>query len=181
MMLMADAAKSIEIPSGTSVKLEGNELKIQGKRGSTAKRVDQRLLAVGVEGTKVSIALTKNEKLQKKAELASMALTTEVTEALKSVNDGIERKMTIIFAHFPMSTEIKGKDFFIKNIFGEKIPRKARIVGDTKVEVKGQDVKITGVDKYDVGQTVTNILHACHARGQDTRVFQDGIYPSREE
>ena len=180
MVPMAEISQ-IEIPSGVNVKLEGSAMTIQGKRGSTVKRVDQRLLDVKVEGNKISISLTKNKKLQEKAMLASMALTTEVKGSITTVNDGIEKKMTIIFAHFPMSTEIKGKDFFIKNIFGEKIPRRARIVGDTKVEVKGQDVKITGADKYDVGQTMTNIMHACHARGQDTRVFQDGIYPAKEE
>ncbi len=171
----------IAIENGVTVRLDGNMLAIQGKRGSTTKKVDLRLLGMKVEPGKVSIALTKNKKLQKKAKLAEMALTTEITNAIKSVNDGIERKMTIIFAHFPMSTEIKGKEFLIKNIFGEKIARKAMIIGDTTVEVKGQEVKITGVDRYDVGQTMTNIMHACHARGQDTRVFQDGIYPSREE
>ncbi len=180
MVIMA-ADTEIEIPSGTTVKAEADRITVQGKRGSTQKRLDQRLLKISITGNKISIGIAANRKLQRKAVLASMALSTELREALKSVNDGIERKMTIIFAHFPMSTEIKGKDFYIKNIFGEKIARKAKIVGDTKVEVKGQDVKVTGVDKYDVGQTVTNIMHACHARGQDTRVFQDGIYPAREE
>ncbi len=171
----------IQIQSGVEVKAEGKTLTIKGKRGTTVKTIDLRLLDLKIESGKITIGLTKNKKLQFKAGLAAMALTTEITSAMKSTTEGIEKKMTIIFAHFPMSTEIKGKEFFIKNIFGEKVPRKAKIVGDTKVEVKGQDVKITGADKYDVGQTMTNIMHACHARGQDTRVFQDGIYPAREE
>lgn len=178
---MANDITAIEVPAGVTVTLEGNTIGIKGKKGSTAKKVDARLLNVKAEGSKITIDITKNKKLQEKAKLATMALTTEISGALKSVDEGIEKKMTIIFAHFPMSTEIKGKDFYIKNLFGEKIPRRARIVGDTKVEVKGQDVKITGCDKYDVGQTMTNIMHACHARGQDTRVFQDGIYPAKEE
>lgn len=173
--------REIEIQNGVAVSQEGSKLTIKGKKGSTTKAVNGRLLAIKVEGNKVIISITKNKKLASKAELASQAFGTEITDAIKTVNDGIERKMTVIFAHFPMSIEIKGKEVHIKNIFGEKVSRVARIVGDTKVEAKGQDVKVTGADKYDVGQTVANIKNACHARGQDTRVFQDGIYPSREE
>ena len=47
--------------------------------------------------------------------------------------------------------------------------------------VKGQDVTIKGVDKYDVGQTIANIRKGCYSRGYDTRVFQDGLYVVNEE
>ncbi len=173
--------REIEIQNGVSVTAEGPRLTIKGKKGSTTKAVNERLLSVKVEGNKVVVNTTKNKKLAAKAELASHAFATEISDAVRTVNDGIERKMTVIFAHFPMSIDIKGKDIHIKNIFGEKVSRLAKIVGDTKVEVKGQDVKVSGADKYDVGQTMANIKNACHARGQDTRVFQDGIYPAREE
>ena len=48
MVPMAEISQ-IEIPSGVNVKLEGSAMTIQGKRGSTVKRVDQRLLDVKVE------------------------------------------------------------------------------------------------------------------------------------
>ncbi len=176
-MLMSE----IEIIDGVAVTVNGDTLTIKGKRGSTTKMIDTRLLAVKVEGKKVTVSGASNKKLQKKAVLAEQAFGTEVRDSIHTVNEGIERKMTVVFAHFPMSIEVKGKNVIIKNIFGEKVPRNAVIVGDSKVEVKGQDVKVTGVDKYDVGQTMANIKIACKSRGQDTRVFQDGIYPAREE
>ncbi len=49
------------------------------------------------------------------------------------------------------------------------------------MEVKGQDVTVKGLDKYEVGQTVANIRRGCYARGYDTRVFQDGLYVAAEE
>lgn len=171
----------IEIPQGTTVKIEGDMITIKGKLGSTAKKVDLRLAKFKMEGSKMTVEEIKNKKLAKKSAHAAQAFASQLKEAFKTVNAGIEKKMTVVFAHFPMSIEIKGKEVHIKNIFGEKVPRIAKIVGDTKVAVKGQEVTVTGVDKYDVGQTMANLMYGCHARGQDTRVFQDGIYPSKEE
>ena len=31
--------------------------------------------------------------------------------------------MKILYAHFPTSVEIKGKKMYLKNLFGEKVPR----------------------------------------------------------
>lgn len=83
--------------------------------------------------------------------------------------------------HFPIALEVKGNTLLIKNLFGERIPREAKIVGDTKLEVKGQEIIVKGVDIYDVGQTITNIRKACKVKQKDTRIFQDGIYEAHEE
>ena len=58
----------------------------------------------------------------------------------------------------------------------EKTPRKAKILGDTKVEVKGQEVIVSGSNKEDTGQTAANIETACRLNKYDRRIFQDGIY-----
>ncbi len=173
--------KELEIKNGATVAVENGIVTIKGKHGSTTKKLDPRLVSVKVDGSKVIVSAAGNKKLQKKAALAEMAFSTEIRDAIQSVTEGIERKMTVVFAHFPMSISVTGKDVVIKNIFGEKVPRIARIVGDSKVQIKGQDVTVTGADKYDVGQTMANIRIACKARGQDSRVFQDGIYPAHEE
>ncbi len=171
----------IEVPHGVTVKLDGKQLHIKGKLGSTVKKLDLRLATFKVEDNKITVGEINNKKLEKKSAHAAQAFSSQIREALNTVNTGIEKRMTVVFAHFPMSIEVKGKEVHIKNIFGEKVPRIAKIIGDTKVAVKGQEITVTGVDKYDVGQTMTNLMHGCHARGQDTRVFQDGIYPNREE
>ncbi|MDE1851090.1 MAG: 50S ribosomal protein L6 [Candidatus Micrarchaeota archaeon] len=171
----------IEIPSGTTVQFNEGEIAIKGKLGSTRKKFNVKLNTYKQEGSKITIGWTKNKKLVKKAELAATATSNEVRDAIKNVNEGIETNMKVLYAHFPMSLELKGRSLHLKNVFGEKVPRTADIVGDTKIEIKGQDVKVKGVDRYDVGQTIANIRKACKARGYDTRVFQDGIYISREE
>lgn len=172
----------LNIPENTTVTLNGNEISVKGKLGSTTKRLNTKLILMKIEGSKITIDHTvKNKRLAHKAELAGTALNNELKDAMKYVNEGLTTKMKVLYAHFPMSLELKGKELLLKNVFGEKVPRRAGIVGDTKVEIKGQDVTIKGVDRYDVGQTIANIRGACKARGYDTRVFQDGLYVSNEE
>lgn len=171
----------IEVPKDVTVNMEGKILKIKGKLGSASKTINTRLVTVKVEPGKIIINEIGNKKLAKVAKLAAQALSSEISSSVKGVEKGIERKMVVFYAHFPMTIEVKGNKISIKNIFGEKVPRSTEIIGDTKIEVKGQEVNVKGVDPYDVGQTVANIRKLCYARGHDTRVFQDGIYLSKED
>jgi large subunit ribosomal protein L6 len=84
--------------------------------------------------------------------------------------------MKIVYAHFPMTVKVKGNLINIDNFLGERSPRVAKIMGDVKVSVKGEDVTITGINKEDVGQTMANIEQATKIKRRDPRVFQDGIY-----
>jgi large subunit ribosomal protein L6 len=171
---------NVTIPQGVNVTIDGETIVIKGKLGSTSKKINKRLFTVRTEPGSVAVEISKNKKLEKLADLAAQAITAELNTAFKTVNEGIEKKMVVFFSHFPMVIEVKGKEINIKNIFGERVPRTASIVGDTKVEVKGQEVKVKGVDAYDVGQTIANIRKACYSIG-DTRVFQDGVYLTKEE
>lgn len=175
--------QEVQIPSGVKAVLSqnGSEVTISGKLGSTKKTVNTRLLSVSIEGGKITIQEVKNKKLAKMAALAAQALGSEFSRAMEGVEKGLEKKMRIIFAHFPMSIEVRADALLAKNVFGEKKPRIAKIVGATKVEVKGQEVLVKGVDPYDVGQTAANIHKLSFARRKDSRVFQDGIYYVTEE
>ena len=80
-----------------------------------------------------------------------------------------------------MKVGVKGNTVIIDNYLGEKAPRKAAIVGETKVKVKGKDVSIEGIDKECVGQTAANIENSTSINNRDRRVFQDGIYVVNKE
>ena len=175
--------QEISIPKEAKVKVseDGSEITITGKLGSTTKQVNTSLMSAKLVADKLTLEDMANKKVAKKADLAAQALASEIKSACKGVFEGLERKMKIVYAHFPVSVEMKGKEMHVKNMFGERNARVAKIVGDTKVEVKGQDVTIKGVDPYDVGQTAANIKRLSFVRKKDTRVFQDGIYPVKEE
>ena len=171
----------LEIPNGVNVEVNGEVVTVKGRLGSAARRINTKFVRVSVNGNKLVISGIENKKLARKSGYAAKALEGIFRESMNNVENGIEKKLKVLFAHFPASIEIKGKSMYLKNLFGEKVPREISIVGATKIEVKGQDVTIKGVDKYEVGQTIANIRRGCYARGYDTRVFQDGLYVVTEE
>ena len=75
-----------------------------------------------------------------------------------------------------MTVKATQKKVTIENFLGERYPRTAKIVGDAKVKIQGDEVIVTGIHKEEVGQTMANIEQATKIKGRDPRVFQDGIY-----
>jgi large subunit ribosomal protein L6 len=84
--------------------------------------------------------------------------------------------MKVCYSHFPVQVSVVGSEVSIVNFLGEKKARKAKIIGNTKVEVKGDALSITGIDVEALGQTAANIEIATKIKEYDPRVFQDGIY-----
>ncbi|MDE1856000.1 MAG: 50S ribosomal protein L6 [Candidatus Micrarchaeota archaeon] len=171
----------IQIPSGVEAHVSGNTVTIKGKNGSTTKTFNDKFISITAKDGKIEVKASKEKKLLKSATLAETAFTTVINNAVVGVQNGVEKKLQIVSAHFPISLEMKGRKILIKNIFGERVPREVNIQGDTKIEVKGQEVKVKGADRYDVMQTIANLRKGCYACGHDTRVFQDGLYLVKEE
>ena len=75
-----------------------------------------------------------------------------------------------------MGVNIENNVLVTKNFLGEKIPRRAKLYPDVKVEINGDIVKIIGVNKESVGQTAANIESSTKIKKRDRRIFQDGIW-----
>jgi large subunit ribosomal protein L6 len=168
--------QQIELQDGVEAKVEGAELMLKGKLGSGRIKINDKLLSVKVEGNKIIIEPSKEKRLKRVAAMAENALVGRIKAVSEGVQRGIEKKLQVAFVHFPIALELKGDTLLIKNLFGERAPRKAKIVGNTKLEIKGQEITVKGIDPYEVGQTITNIQKACKIVNKDTRIFQDGIY-----
>ncbi|MCD6549671.1 50S ribosomal protein L6 [Candidatus Micrarchaeota archaeon] len=108
-------------------------------------------------------------------------LAAHLRNVIRGVREGYTIRMKALYSHFPMSITVNGNMIEIKNFVGRKDRVVAKIIGNTKVDVKGQEVIVSGVDKEAVGQTAANIRNATKIRGYDPRVFQDGIYYALEE
>ncbi|MGC8699597.1 MAG: 50S ribosomal protein L6 [Candidatus Micrarchaeia archaeon] len=171
----------VEIPKEIEAKVDGEFVIVSGKLGSSKARINRKLLDVKIEGNKINIESSQSKKLKRVARMAENALAGRLKGLFEGVQNGIERKMVVAYVHFPIALELSGNTLIIKNIFGERAPRKAKIVGNTKLEIKGQDITVKGIDPYEVGQTITNIEKACKITEKDTRVFQDGIYSIESE
>ena len=95
---------------------------------------------------------------------------------IKGVTEGYECKMKTVFSHFPIKTSVEGNQLIIQNFLGERFSRKADILENVKIDIKGENLTVTGIDKEKVGQTAANIERATKVKNRDIRVFQDGIY-----
>ena len=169
--------ESIELGNGVQAEVKGNEVTVKGSLGSNSRKFNDALLKVTKEGNSIKIEPTAHSAaLQKKAAMAERAFAKEIRNDISGVTKHYEFNMQVVFAHFPITVEAKGDTVQIKNLIGERAPRVARIVGATKVEVKGQNVRVYGTKLDDVSQTAANLRKACKIREKDGRVFQDGVY-----
>ncbi|MDE1856919.1 MAG: 50S ribosomal protein L6 [Candidatus Micrarchaeota archaeon] len=171
---------SVEVPSGVTIEIKDGTITVKGSAGANTRRFNDAMLKVSKEGANVNIEAVMGTPLARKAVKAEGALAKEIRNDIAGAQKPFEINMQTVSAHFPMALEVKGDTLIIKNVLGERAPRKAHIVGHTKVEAKGQAVRIHGPSHDDVSQTAANIRMACRVRRKDTRVFQDGIYYALE-
>jgi len=166
----------INIPENVKVDLNGTEVETKGSLGSNKRKFNDALLKVHKSDSKIVIEPVKDKTLAKKAETSEKSFRKELENDIKGVNNYFEKKMKIVFAHFPINVAVKGDKLLINNIIGERVPRVCSIMGNTKIDVAGQNVRIYGTSLDDVAQTAANIRLACRIRNKDSRVFQDGLY-----
>ncbi|MBD3389707.1 50S ribosomal protein L6 [Candidatus Micrarchaeota archaeon] len=162
----------MKVPAGVEVALERNKATVSGPNGSVEREFRGTTLDLRLEGDKLMI-VGKNKAIEH-------TVRAHFRNMFEGVTEGFRRKMIIRYAHFPMTLEVRGKNIVISNFIGERKPRKTKVHGDAKVEVKGQEVIISGPDKEAVGQTVANIRKTTKIKTHDNRIFQDGIYPVEE-
>lgn len=173
MVLAAEITRTVAIPDGVTISINGREVAVRGPKGELKRRFESNKVSLSKKGKEVSLTV-KFPRKEDKAMIGTMA--GHISNMIKGVTDGFEYHMSVYYSHFPMNVSVQGKEVVIKNFLGEKYPRKSKIVGDTKVDVKGQDITISGTSLEDVGQTSANLRLASKIGRKDPRVFQDGIF-----
>lgn len=171
--MVKEIARTLEIPEGVSVSLSQDVFTAKGPKGTVERTFWYPGIKIDVREGEVLVDAESSRKEQK-AMVGTFA--SHIKNLMIGVSDGFECKMTIVYAHFPMQVKVEGKTLVIGNFLGEKKPRVAKILGETKVKVSGNEVTITGINKEDVGQTAANIEQKTKIKRFDPRVFQDGIY-----
>lgn len=167
----------IDIPSGVEVGLVGDEVVVARKGVTLRRKLSHPRVRIVVEGKQAKV---RCEFPRRRESALVGTFAAHLRNMIVGVTEGFTYEMKIVYSHFPVKAGVKGSEFVIENFLGEKFPRKTRIVGETKVEVKGDQVLLTGPDVEAVGQTAANIEQATRIRGFDPRIFQDGIYITRK-
>lgn len=167
----------VEIPQGVEVGVVGADIVVAGKGHTLRRTLSHPRIQIRIEGKEARI---RCEYPGRREGALVGTFAAHLRNMIAGVCEGFAYEMKIVYSHFPIKASVKGAEFVIENFLGEKFPRKTRIVGETKVEVKGDQVFLTGPDVEAVGQTAANIEQATRIRGFDPRVFQDGIYITRK-
>jgi large subunit ribosomal protein L6 len=164
---------TLDLPSNVSATFNEGNLTVKGPLGEVRQDFSKIPVAVKINGSKVELSTTGSRRADNAVLNTARSL---IRNSIDGVSSGYEYKLKVIFAHFPVSVKVQGNRVLIENFYGERSPRIAEIIGDTKVQVQGEDIVVTGVSVKDVGQTAANLEQATTVRRKDQRVFLDGIY-----
>ncbi|MEM0217257.1 MAG: 50S ribosomal protein L6 [Candidatus Nezhaarchaeales archaeon] len=166
--------EKVSIPEGVEVKIEGpSKITVKGPKGSLTKDFSHTKVYLRVEGDHV---LVESYIKGKRGKSTCRTVASHIKNMIIGVTGGFVYKLKIVYSHFPMTVKVEGDKVVIENFMGEKSKRIAKIVGNVKVQVKGDDVIVEGVDLEQVSQTAANIERATKIKEYDPRVFMDGIY-----
>ncbi|MBA3977008.1 MAG: 50S ribosomal protein L6 [Nitrosopumilus sp.] len=164
----------IVLPSEVSITKQENLITTKGSFGSVEKDFTKMPAIIDLQDNKITI---KSRGNRKKDFALVNTLQSVINNMIKGSNEGFTYRLKIVFAHFPISVKIKGKDIFVENFFGERSPRTSKIIGnDTKVSVEGEDIIVKGPNIESVSQTAANLELATRIKNKDSRVFLDGVY-----
>jgi len=165
--------EELEIPSGTSIKVDGDTFTVQGLKGETKKKLSNPKIKAIITGNLVAFEAKKGTQREKRLIKAYIA---HLKSMIKGVGQSHNYKLRICSSHFPMTATVKGNVFEIKNFVGETIPRALKLPEGVKVSVDGQFIIVEGINKEKTGQTAAQIEKLTRRAAFDKRIFQDGIY-----
>lgn len=169
--------KTVIIPEGVEAEVSGMKIIIKGSKGTLEKEFIHPMffgkIKIEKKDNEIKIsAVSKSRKI--KAMVGTIA--AHAKNMIKGVTEGYTYKLKIVYMHFPFTVKLDKNQVYVTNFLGGKAIRRAKIVGDAKVEIKGDEIMVTGINREEVGQTCGNLERATKISSRDRRVFQDGIF-----
>jgi large subunit ribosomal protein L6 len=166
---------TISIPEKVRFSVRAGRIEAEGPLGKTQRPFPNDALEVTSEKGTIRLTLKiPPHRKQSRALLHTWA--AHVRNLAGGLTQGVEARMKVVAAHFPMKVQAKGETLVIENFLGEKQPRVATLRAGTSAAVEGDIVILSGNDLEQVGQSAANVERTTHIREYDPRVFQDGIY-----
>jgi large subunit ribosomal protein L6 len=172
-MRLPEISKTIQVPDGVEVNVEGRKVTVNGSKGTLTR--DFSYVPISIEGDGKTVRVWAEWPRKKEASLVG-TIYSHIQNMITGVEKGFSYKLKIVFSHFPMSVKVQGRTVVIDNFTGERRARRVKIVGGVQVKVQGEDVIVEGINLEDVSQTAANIEQATKVKKKDPRVFLDGIY-----
>jgi len=165
--------REVPIADGVRVEVHNGIVSVEGPRGVLERDLWYPNIDIRVDSDTVRV-VTRVDKKTQKSIVGTYA--SHVANMVAGVTQGFQYKLKPVYSHFPIQIKVQGNVISIENFLGERKARIAKVVGDTRVEVQGDELLVAGINKEHVGQTAANIEQVTRIKGRDPRVFQDGIY-----
>lgn len=172
-MKIAELKLEIEIPKDVEIDIINSLLKIKGHKGQLERKFVCSTIKLFKEENKIVMVSKKATKRDKKM---INTFRAHIRNMIKGVTSGYTYKLKICSGHFPMSVSVEKDNIIIKNLYGEKIPKKIKIPPNIEAKVENDTITINGLDKEIVGQTAGLIEQITRRPGFDKRIFQAGIF-----
>ena len=165
--------REITLPDGVNAQFADDVLSITGPLGSTSK--DFRLIRanVNIDSNKITIESFGSRKKQRATFGTTVA---HVNNLIIGVTEGYTYKLKTAFAHFPLTVKTEPGKIIVENFYGERGNRIAKVIGESNVSVKGDEIIISGINIEEVSQTAANLEQSTRIKNKDLRVYLDGIY-----
>src|SRR3989344_2536782 len=166
-----------KISEKVEVRVDGFKITAKGPKGEIEKDFTSPLFSKSIKLSHVDggvEVVSSDDKRKTKSEVGNLA--AQIRNMALGVTEGYTYKLKVVYMHFPFTVKVVGKEVQLGNFLGEKAPRSSNIIGNVKVEVKGDEIIVTGINKEETGQTAANLERAARVKARDRRVYQDGIF-----
>jgi len=165
----------VEIPEDVKIEIDNKKVRVTGPKGTLEEDLSHLPCTLELEKGRVRV----KSSWPRKTDIAMTGTAAaRIRNMIKGTKSGFTFRMKVVHAHFPVTLKVidKERKLLIENFTGEKTPRIARIVGDSKVKASGDEIVIQGINLEHVSQTAANIEQSTKIKDKDQRVFLDGIY-----
>ncbi len=166
----------IEIPSEVEASADGNSLVVKGQKGTIKRKILNPRLNLKIENKKITIHIKEELKETMNDKRNIYTYNSHIKNMIKGVMNGFTSKLKICSGHFPITVTADGNKLLVKNFLGEKVPRIVTLKQGAKVNVQGDIIEVSGIDKETVGQVAADIEQITRITKRDRRIFQDGCY-----
>lgn len=180
----------LTIPDGVTVSIKARVVIVNGPRGKITKdmshlNVDMRCMTKidkksGAKSNVIRIRMWFGSYKQK---CQVKTVHTLLDTMINGVREGVQYKMRLVYAHFPINANIAKDGSFVelKNFLGGRQVKKVVMQPGCKVRL-GTDVKdeliFEGIDKEAVSLGCAQLCQACSIGTKDERKFLDGVFVS---
>lgn len=165
----------LPLPKGVTLAVTGRLLRAKGPLGAVERPFPSDVLTLTVDGGAIRLDL-KLDAHRKRSRALLNTWAAHLANISGGLTRGVEARLKVVAAHFPMKVAVRGSELVVENFLGEKFPRTTRLLPGTTATVEGDIVVVSGHDVEEVGQSAANIERVTRIRDYDPRVFQDGIY-----